>query len=125
MQSVTDFPYRLLTLLLGTPHSEVLKLTVGLWSWISMRNGVDHAKCVNQVTIFSESTHILHIKVIAPNYNALAASFPHVQFLRVDVDKQQAIAAKYKISAMPTFVAIVGGEVKDTVRGLPNHRDAL
>jgi thioredoxin-like negative regulator of GroEL len=38
-----------------------------------------------------------------------------VQFLRVDVDKHQAIAAKYKITAMPTFIAIVDGEVKDTV----------
>ncbi|KIM82927.1 hypothetical protein PILCRDRAFT_69863, partial [Piloderma croceum F 1598] len=56
-------------------------------------------------------------KAIAPKYSELAASFPHVNFLRVDVDKQQAIAAKYKITAMPTFVAIVDGEVKDTVRG--------
>lgn len=55
------------------------------------------------------------MKAIAPKYAELAASFPHVQFLRVDVDKQQAIAAKYEISAMPTFLAIVDGEVKDTV----------
>lgn len=56
------------------------------------------------------------MKAIAPKYTALAASYPHVQFLRVDVDKQQAIAVKYKISAMPTFIAIINGEVKDTVR---------
>ncbi|KZP26674.1 thioredoxin-like protein [Athelia psychrophila] len=56
-------------------------------------------------------------KVIAPKYNELAASFPHAQFLRVDVDKQQAIAAKYKISAMPTFLAIIDGEVKGTLQG--------
>jgi hypothetical protein len=62
--------------------------------------------------------YILPIKVIAPKYAALAASFPHVLFLRVDVDKQQPIAAKYKITAMPTFIAIVDGEVKDTVRYL-------
>lgn len=53
--------------------------------------------------------------MIAPKYSSLAASFPHAQFLRVDVDKQQAIAAKYKITAMPTFLAIVNGEVKETV----------
>ncbi|KAF7971275.1 hypothetical protein HWV62_21516 [Athelia sp. TMB] len=45
----------------------------------------------------------------------LAAAFPHAHFLRVDVDKQPAIAAKYKISAMPTFLAIIDGEVKGTV----------
>ena len=55
------------------------------------------------------------LKAIAPKFAELAASFPHVQFLRVDVDKQQTIAAKYKISAMPTFLAIVNGEVKDRV----------
>ena len=55
------------------------------------------------------------LKAIAPKFAELAASFPHVQFLRVDVDKHQAIAAKYKIAAMPTFLAIVNGEVKDTV----------
>jgi thioredoxin 1 len=54
-------------------------------------------------------------EVITPSYAALAASYPHAQFLRVDVDKHQAIAAKYKITAMPTFIAIVDGEVKDTV----------
>lgn len=58
----------------------------------------------------------MHFKAIAPKYTSLAASFPHVQFLRVDVDKQQAIAAKYKITAMPTFIAIVDGEVKEIVR---------
>jgi hypothetical protein len=60
----------------------------------------------------------LVLKAIAPKFDALAALFLHVQFLRVDVDKQQAIAAKYKISAMPTFIAIVDGEVKGTVRFL-------
>lgn len=55
-------------------------------------------------------------KAIAPKYAALTASYPHVQFLRVDVDKHQAIAAKYNITAMPTFIAIVDGEVKDRVR---------
>jgi len=67
----------------------------------------------------------LRIKTIAPKYAELAVSFPHVHFLRVDVDKQQAIAAKYKITAMPTFIAIVNGEVKDTVRGFQTTGDAF
>jgi len=56
-------------------------------------------------------------KVIAPKYSELATTFPQAQFLRVDVDKQQAIAAKYKITAMPTFLAIINGEVKGTLQG--------
>lgn len=38
-------------------------------------------------------------------------------FLRVDVDKVQPIAAKYRISAMPTFLAIKAGNVVDTMKG--------
>jgi len=56
-------------------------------------------------------------KAIAPMYSELASTHPHVTFLRVDTDKQQRIAAKYEIKAMPTFIAIVDGEVKDTLRG--------
>jgi thiol-disulfide isomerase/thioredoxin len=62
----------------------------------------------------------LHVKAIAPKFTALAASFSYVRFLRVDVDKLQPIAAKYKITAMPTFIAIVNGEVKETVGSSQN-----
>ncbi|KAL7417825.1 thioredoxin-like protein [Mrakia frigida] len=51
---------------------------------------------------------------IAPKYTSLAASFPQAKFLRVDVDAQKAIAAKYKVSAMPTFLAIKAGQVVQT-----------
>jgi len=54
---------------------------------------------------------------IAPKYDELAVLYPHVQFLRVDVDSQHRIALKYHITAMPTFIAIVDGEVKGTVQG--------
>ena len=41
----------------------------------------------------------------------LLDQFAHVQFLKVDVDKVQAIAQKYRVSAMPTFIVIKGGKV--------------
>ncbi|KAJ7076854.1 thioredoxin-domain-containing protein [Mycena belliarum] len=56
-------------------------------------------------------------KVIAPRFSMLASQNPHVRFLRVDVDDQQAIAAKYQITAMPTFLAIKAGKVVDMIRG--------
>ncbi|GAA5995993.1 uncharacterized protein JCM10292_004878 [Rhodotorula paludigena] len=56
-------------------------------------------------------------KAIAPVYDNLAKQYSWVKFLRVDVDKQQAIAQKYQISAMPTFVAIKAGKVVDTLKG--------
>ncbi|KAJ7668535.1 thioredoxin-like protein [Mycena polygramma] len=56
-------------------------------------------------------------KAIAPRFSMLATQNPHVRFLRVDVDKQKAIAAKYQVTAMPTFLAIKAGKVVDMVRG--------
>jgi thiol-disulfide isomerase/thioredoxin len=50
-----------------------------------------------------------------PNFKFLH-QFAHVQFLKVDVDKVQAIAQKYKVSAMPTFIVIKGGKVVGEVR---------
>lgn len=49
-------------------------------------------------------------------YTQLADGFPQSTFLRVDVDKLQPIAQKYKVTAMPTFLAIKQGQVVDTVR---------
>ncbi|THU89780.1 thioredoxin-like protein, partial [Dendrothele bispora CBS 962.96] len=47
-------------------------------------------------------------KQIAPIYTSLASQYPFTHFLRVDVDGPgtKAIAAKYQITAMPTFLAI-------------------
>ncbi|KAM0747111.1 thioredoxin-domain-containing protein [Meredithblackwellia eburnea MCA 4105] len=56
-------------------------------------------------------------KQIAPHYNNLAAQFKQVVFLRVDVDNLKQIAAKYQITAMPTFLAIQSGKVVDTIKG--------
>jgi len=56
-------------------------------------------------------------KAIAPVYAKLATQFPQVRFLRVDVDRQQPIAAKYQVKAMPTFVAIKAGKVVDLLKG--------
>jgi tetratricopeptide (TPR) repeat protein len=65
---------------------------------------------------------------IAPRYTQLAAQHPQAIFLRVDVDAQKAIAAKYRISAMPTFLAFkAGAQVAGAlVRGAdPNALGAL
>ncbi|KAJ7125062.1 hypothetical protein C8R44DRAFT_914588 [Mycena epipterygia] len=56
-------------------------------------------------------------KAIAPRFTMLASEYPHVRFLRVDVDQQKAIAAKYQVTAMPTFLAIKAQGVVDMVRG--------
>ena len=42
-------------------------------------------------------------KAIAPEVDRLSIKYPHVVFLKVDVDKVQAVAQEARVSAMPTF----------------------
>jgi thiol-disulfide isomerase/thioredoxin len=43
-------------------------------------------------------------KAIAPVYEQLAAKHPTLTFLKVDTDANSAVARRFNISAMPTFV---------------------
>ena len=42
-------------------------------------------------------------KQIAPKFSALADEFPHVLFLKIDVDKCPGVAQHFKVRSMPTF----------------------
>ena len=55
--------------------------------------------------------------MIAPIFKELSDAFPNVVFLKVDVDENSETAAKYEVSAMPTFLFIKRGEVVDKVMG--------
>ena len=50
-------------------------------------------------------------------YIELSEDMPGVVFLKVDVDENPDTAAKYGVSAMPTFVFIKKGEVVDRLMG--------
>jgi len=56
-------------------------------------------------------------KAIAPRITEFESKYPRVVVLKVDVDKLESLADKYKINCMPTFKVFVRGqEVKgDTV----------
>jgi len=56
-------------------------------------------------------------KTIAPKLSEFESKYPRVVVLKVDVDKLETLADKYKINCMPTFKVFVRGqEVKgDTV----------
>jgi len=56
-------------------------------------------------------------KVIAPKIEELAAEYPDVVFLKVDVDECEDIAAEYEITAMPTFVFIKHKQKIDAFSG--------
>ncbi|GAA5921550.1 hypothetical protein JCM3775_003100 [Rhodotorula graminis] len=56
-------------------------------------------------------------KAIAPVYQRLASQFPAVQFLKVDVDQVPAVAQRFSVSAMPTFVVLKGSNKVDEMKG--------
>lgn len=56
-------------------------------------------------------------KAIAPVYQRLASQFAgRVQCLKVDVDQVPAVAQRFSVSAMPTFVVLKGSNKVDEVR---------
>ena len=60
-------------------------------------------------------------KTIAPFYAQLAQTHSHpsrLLFVKINVDNNQELAAKYGVSAMPTFVVFEGGKKREgVVRG--------
>jgi len=56
-------------------------------------------------------------KMIAPLFTSLSDQMQDVVFLKVDVDDNPDTAAKYSVSAMPTFLFIKGGTVVDRLMG--------
>ncbi|GKY96196.1 hypothetical protein MPSEU_000579500 [Mayamaea pseudoterrestris] len=65
-------------------------------------------------------------KMIAPLFEQLSESFTNVIFIKVDVDANPDTAAKYSVSAMPTFLFIKRGEVLDKLMGAsPEQLESL
>mmetsp|Transcript_6597 Transcript_6597/g.6265 ORF Transcript_6597/g.6265 Transcript_6597/m.6265 type:complete len:177 (-) Transcript_6597:161-691(-) len=58
-------------------------------------------------------------KMIAPLFKELSdmTELSNVVFLKIDVDENPETAAKYSVSAMPTFLFIKRGEVVDKLMG--------
>jgi len=50
-------------------------------------------------------------------YKELSEQNPHIVFVKVDVDDNQETAAKYEVTAMPTFLFIKRGEIVDKMMG--------
>ena len=57
-------------------------------------------------------------KVIQPFYEELSGRYAgEADFITVDVDEYEAIASKYKVAMMPTFVAIQNDKVLGQMKG--------
>ncbi|SPO30682.1 related to TRX2 - thioredoxin II [Ustilago trichophora] len=65
-------------------------------------------------------------KAIAPVYQRLASQYTNTIFLKVDVDRIQAVAQRYSVRAMPTFLFLKNKSVVDTLQGAdPNRLTSL
>ncbi len=49
-------------------------------------------------------------RVMAPVFEELAAAWPHVRFVKVDIDREQATAARHEVLAAPTLVVFRAGQ---------------
>ncbi|PUZ65211.1 hypothetical protein GQ55_3G205600 [Panicum hallii var. hallii] len=56
-------------------------------------------------------------RIMAPIFTDMAKKNPYVVFLKVDVDELKAIAEQFSVEAMPTFLFMKEGDVKDRVIG--------
>ncbi|XP_048545000.1 thioredoxin H-type [Triticum urartu] len=56
-------------------------------------------------------------RIMAPIFSDLAKKFPAAVFLKVDVDELKPIAEQFSVEAMPTFLFMKEGDVKDRVVG--------
>lgn len=62
-------------------------------------------------------------RFIAPILAGFAKKFPHVVFVKVDVDEQKAIAEEWKVEAMPTFAFVKDGQEIERIVGA--NKDGL
>ncbi|XP_058227171.1 TPR repeat-containing thioredoxin TDX isoform X2 [Rhododendron vialii] len=56
-------------------------------------------------------------RMISPLYTSLAAKYPKVVFLKVDIDEARDAAARWNVSSVPTFFFIRNGKEIDKVVG--------
>eukprot|EP00922_Rhytidocystis_sp_ex-Travisia-forbesii_P067929 GHVS01101147.1.p1 GENE.GHVS01101147.1~~GHVS01101147.1.p1 ORF type:complete len:106 (-),score=17.59 GHVS01101147.1:333-650(-) len=74
--------------------------------------------CDNEVVLVDfYATWCGPCKIIAPQLEALEKEFPGVKFAKVDVDELEEVAAKFNITAMPTFIVFKKGQLLKTMVG--------
>ena len=56
-------------------------------------------------------------KMLAPVLEEVAAKYPDVTFVKVNVDEEEDLARKFRISVIPTLVFIKNGEAIKTSTG--------
>ena len=64
-------------------------------------------------------------KMLSPVVDEVSNEITDVKFLKVDVDDNSEIAAKYNIMSIPTLIIFKDGKVKDKHTGLISKSDLV
>ena len=56
-------------------------------------------------------------KAVAPALEQLAETHPGVDFVKLDIDANPDVAARYGVLSIPTVILFEGGEARDTLVG--------
>jgi thioredoxin 1 len=64
-------------------------------------------------------------KMLAPIIDEIATEFKDLKIVKVDVDAESDIAAKYEVNSIPTVIIFENGQVKDTIIGFHQKSDYL
>ena len=61
-------------------------------------------------------------RMLAPIFEETASAHPEVKFAKVNVDEQEELAIKYKVSAIPTVLLFENGELVDKFVGVRDRQ---
>ncbi|MBO4572571.1 MAG: thioredoxin [Clostridia bacterium] len=61
-------------------------------------------------------------KMLAPIFEETALAHPEVKFAKVNVDEQEELAIRYKVSAIPTVLLFENGDIVDKFVGLRDRQ---
>ncbi|KAJ4848132.1 hypothetical protein Tsubulata_034831 [Turnera subulata] len=91
---------------------------IGIHSGSEMETKLNAASKASRLAIlYFTATWCGPCRFISPVFTNLAAKYPKVVFLKVDIDEARDVAARYNISSVPTFFFIKNGKEIDQVVG--------
>jgi len=61
-------------------------------------------------------------RMLRPRLEALSEEYGDIDFLSMDVDKNEAFARQFGIRSIPTLLFFKGGQVVHTVTGVPSEK---
>jgi thioredoxin 1 len=60
---------------------------------------------------------------MAPIIERFVNDNPDIKYTKVDVDEQVDLVSQYDIQAVPTFIAVVDGEIRNRLGGVKQESD--